>query len=82
MFEFLKSETFKSLGSLILGVGLMAILKPMCKGDDCIIQKAPPVDEVVKSTYQIGSKCYQFKTQQIVCPERGAIEPFAIMSNN
>jgi hypothetical protein len=82
MFEFLKSEGFNSLGSLILGIGLMVLFKPMCKGEDCIIQKAPPVDEVVKSTYQIGSKCYQFKTQQIVCPERGAIEPFTIMSNS
>ena len=78
MFEFLKSEGFKVVGSAILGVGLMAVLKPMCKGPNCIIQKAPSVDEVTRSTYQLGSKCYQFKTTQITCPERGVIEPFRI----
>jgi len=78
MFEFLKSESFKSIGSLILGIGLLAVLKPICKGDNCITQKAPSVDEVVKSTYQLGSKCYQFKTQQIICPQKGIIEPFAV----
>ena len=77
MFEFLKSDGFKMVGSAIIGIGLMAALKPVCKGSNCVIQKAPPVDEVVKSTYQLGQKCYQFKTTQIQCPERGVIEPFS-----
>jgi hypothetical protein len=78
MFEFLKSEGFKVIGSAILGIGLMAVLKPMCRGPNCIIQKAPSVEEVTRSTYQLGSKCYQFKTTQITCPETGVIEPFRI----
>ena len=78
MFDILKSETIKIIGSAILGVGLMAALKPVCTGSNCIIQKAPSVDEVTNSTYQLGSKCFQFKTQQIKCPERGIIEPFHV----
>lgn len=78
MFEFLKSEGFKVVGSLILGIGLVAVFKPVCKGTDCIKQKAPSVDEIVKSTYQLGQKCYQFKTQTLVCPEKGVIEPFKL----
>ena len=78
MFEFLKSEGFKVVGSLFLGIGLVAVFKPICKGDECIKQKAPSVDEIVKSTYQLGSKCYQFKTQTLICPEKGVIEPFRI----
>jgi hypothetical protein len=78
MFEFLKSEGFKVVGSAILGVGLMAVLKPMCRGPSCVVQKAPSVDEVTRSTYQVGSKCYQFKTSVITCPEKGVIEPFRI----
>jgi hypothetical protein len=78
MFVFLKSEGFKVIGSAILGLGLMAVLKPMCKGPNCIVQKAPSVEEVTRSTYQVGSKCYQFKTSQINCPSKGVIEPFHI----
>lgn len=78
MFEFLKTETFKMMGSAILGLGLIAAIKPMCKGNDCVIQKAPSVSEVVSSTYQIGSKCYKFNTTQLKCPDRGVIEPFRV----
>jgi hypothetical protein len=78
MFAFLKSESFNNIGSAILGIGLIAVLKPICQGANCIIQKAPPPDEVVKSTYQLASKCYQFKTTSIQCPQKGVIEPFHV----
>jgi hypothetical protein len=62
---------------MILGIGIMAVFKPKCK-DECEIRKAPPIDDVVKTTYQIGTKCYQFKTKETVCPEKGVIESFVI----
>lgn len=76
LFDFMKSETFKVMGSFILGVGVMAVLKPGCRSTDCRIQKAPPLEEVTHSTYQIGQSCYQFQTQQLDCPKQGVIEPF------
>jgi hypothetical protein len=76
MFEFMKSETFKVVGSTVLGIGIMAAIKPMCRTDDCKVQKAPPVEEIMKSTYQIGQKCYKFKTNHADCPAKGSIEPF------
>ena len=76
MFEFLKTETFSLVFSFILGLGSMALLKPMCKGADCRIQKAPSYEEVKKSTYQLGQECYQFQAQPIQCPTKGVIEPF------
>ena len=76
MFNFLKTDAFDNLFSFVLAVGCIALLKPICKDKDCQIQKAPPFDEVKASTYQIGSKCYQFEVQHKECPELGAIEPF------
>ena len=76
MFEFLKTERFSMIASFILGLGLMALLKPECKGAECKIVKAPPLDEVTTSTYQLGAKCYQFRTQPIDCPKDSIIEPF------
>jgi hypothetical protein len=29
-----------------------------------------------KSTFQIGSKCYQFKSKTVECPASGTIESF------
>ena len=76
MFEFLKSERFSMIASFILGLGLMSVLKPICKGDECKILKAPPLEEVANSTYQLGAKCYQFRSQPISCPKGIVIEPF------
>jgi hypothetical protein len=80
MFEFLKSKTFHIIGSFIVGFGIVAVFRTQCKEKDCIIQKAPPVDEVTKSTYQIGKKCYQFKTESSACKDSGVIEPFQVAS--
>ena len=76
MFNFLKTDSFDNVFSFILALGCMALLKPICTGKECQIQKAPPLDEIKGTTYQIGSKCYQFEVQHKECPETGAIEPF------
>jgi hypothetical protein len=76
MFEFLKSKNFDAVFSLVLGLGLMALLKPGCKDSECHIQKAPPYEEVKSSTYQLGSKCYNFEAETMECPMTGVIEPF------
>ena len=54
----------------------MSLFRPLCKGNDCQIIKAPPPSEVEKATYKIGNKCYQFKTNPMECPTVGVIEPF------
>ncbi len=76
MFGFLKSPTFNYVFSFVIGLGLMAVFKPACKGEECRILKAPPIKEVQSTTYQLGSECYQFRTEMITCPTKGVIEPF------
>jgi hypothetical protein len=78
MFDFLKTKSFDMVFSFLLGLSCMTLLKPICQGKDCQLQKAPSVDEVKSSTYQIGSKCYQFAVQHLSdgCPNEGVIEPF------
>jgi hypothetical protein len=77
MFEFVKSKSFHTIASFIIGLGIAAVLTPTgCPTGICTVQKAPPVEEVTKSTYQLGSKCYQFKTEPTECSAAGVIEPF------
>ena len=76
MFEFLKTESFNVIFSFVLGLGCIALLKPVCEGPKCRIQKAPPYEEVKTSTYQMGPECYQFHAEPIICPKKGVIEPF------
>lgn len=78
MFKFFETPQFRFFFSFIVGVAIMSLFKPLCKGNDCQIIKAPPVAEVEKTTYKIGSKCYQFKTNTRDCPSEGIIEPFEV----
>jgi hypothetical protein len=77
MFEFLKSKSFHVIGSFIVGFGLVAaIFRPGCANGTCTVMKAPKPDEVAATTYQLGSKCYQFKTEPTECAASGVVEPF------
>jgi hypothetical protein len=65
MLEFLKTKNFHMFFSFLLGIFVVIVFKKTCKGDDCIEHKNPNIDEINKLTYQIGSKCYQFRSQSI-----------------
>jgi len=61
-FEFLKTKKFHILFSFLLGIFIVIIWRPVCKNDDCIKHVLPDMKEINSSTYQLGSKCYQFKS--------------------
>jgi len=62
MFEFLKTKNFHMLFSFLIGVFIVIIFRPVCDGDDCTVHNLPNVNEINTTTYQLGSKCYQFKS--------------------
>lgn len=77
--DLMKSEWFHTLFSLLLGIGIIAILRPACKGDSCTVAKAPPPADWNGFVYRMGDKCYEFKTEVVQCPAAGgptAIESF------
>lgn len=76
MYGILKTEKFAMFFSFVVGFAIVAITIPICKGEECYIKKAPSVEEMKKSTYRIGMKCYQFKSETIECPATGVIEAF------
>ena len=74
--DILKSPLFNTSFSFILGIGLIAILRPLCKGNACNIFKAPPVKEWDGIVYRIGEECYEYSTKSVKCPGSGEIEAF------
>ncbi len=78
--DLMKSEWFHAVFSLLLGIGIVAIVRPTCTGDKCNVTKAPPPSDWNGYVYQMGAKCYEYKTSVIDCPKAGqgvAIESFA-----
>ena len=78
----LHDEKFNYLFSLLLGVGLICILRPMCSGKECATLKPPLEKDFDKFVYRMSNKCYEFKTNVISCPSTGAIEAFKSGSDN
>ena len=72
----LKNPIFGSIISFMLGLAIVVIVAPICRGRDCMVVKAPPIHEVQDSIYHIASKCYKFETVQMECPAQGVVEAF------
>lgn len=76
--QILRDDNFNLFFSLIVGVGLVCILRPKCKGPNCNVTKPPQEKDFDKHVYRMsGGKCYEFKTEVTECPASGAVEGFS-----
>jgi hypothetical protein len=74
--DLLKSQMFNVIFSFAIGIGVIAILRPICKGDHCNQIKAPPIKDWDGFVYRMGAKCYEYKSTITECPSDGFIESF------
>jgi hypothetical protein len=72
----LRDEKFNHFFSLLLGIGLVCIIRPMCSGKECVKEKPPAEKDFDQYVYSFQNKCYEFSTKVISCPASGAIEAF------
>lgn len=75
--DLLKSQIFNVIFSFALGIGIIAILRPVCSGDNCKVLKAPTPTDWNGFVYRMGSKCYEYKTEITECPSDGFVESFS-----
>ena len=54
--------------SFLIGFGIAAMFRPMCRGADCLVLHGPPVHDVINKVYQMGEKCVEFTTEITDCP--------------
>lgn len=75
--KFINDKRFDIFFSIMLGIGLVALFRPICSGSECSITKAPTEKDFDKYVYRMsGSKCYEFKTEIVECPSSGTVEAF------
>ena len=48
MSKFVHSSTGKYIMSIILGIGLATLFRQACKGSNCMVKQAPPLEEIRK----------------------------------
>jgi hypothetical protein len=67
MMRLLHTENGRYAISFILGIGLASLFRKICNDRNCLIFKAPPLNEVTENTYTYGDKCYTFKEKLTKC---------------
>jgi hypothetical protein len=65
--KFLYSTTGKYLISILLGIGLATLFRSACKGKNCVVFEAPPLNEIENTIYKHDNKCYKYKPVAISC---------------
>jgi hypothetical protein len=56
-----------TLVSVILGLGLAALFRKVCKGDNCVVVQAPSAKDLEKYVYQIDTSCYKYTPNVVHC---------------
>jgi hypothetical protein len=77
LIDILKDPKFDMTFSFLMGVFMILLIRPVCKGESCFSYKAPVVKEIREHSYKIGDRCYKFVPKESKCPTTGVIEPFA-----
>ena len=65
--KFFHTESGKYLMSIILGFGLATLFRSVCTGKNCLILKAPPLDEIQDKVDKHQGKCYKFTPVTTKC---------------
>jgi hypothetical protein len=68
--KFVHSYTGKIVMSLLLGIGLATFFRSVCKGKQCRIISAPPMEEINDQTYRFDDKCYKIEKNAVKCDSK------------
>lgn len=77
LLRLLKDEKFHIFFSFMIGLGIVCMMRPMCSGAECQVEKAPDHKDFNHYVYRMsGGKCYEFSSKIVDCPISGAVETF------
>ena len=65
--RFVHTETGKNIMSILLGFGLASLFRRVCKGKDCLIFHAPPLEKIKDKIYKYDNKCYKYEPVSTKC---------------
>ncbi len=67
MLQLLKTESGRKIISFVIGLGLAALFRKVCKDGNCMIIQGPPLEEVENKVFKMESKCYRYKAEATTC---------------
>jgi hypothetical protein len=58
--KFVHTERGKIIMSILLGFGLASLFRTICKDQNCLIFRAPPLDDFKDKIYKSNNKCFKY----------------------
>ena len=68
--KLLHTESGRYLMSMLLGFGIATIFRSTCKGRNCLVFNAPPLDEIDDKIFQYDNKCYKYNYKMEACSNK------------
>jgi len=75
--KFVHTQTGKYIMSILLGFGLATFFRTVCKGRNCTVFHAPPLEEIDDKIYKHDNKCYKYVPNSAKCDKTKKIIDFA-----
>jgi hypothetical protein len=67
--KFLNTEFGCIILSVILGLGLAALFRQACKGNNCLVVNGPKVSEIQKYYYKLDEDCFKYTPYVTKCDQ-------------
>jgi hypothetical protein len=74
--KFVSTSTGKIVMSILLGLGLATLFRSVCKGKNCIVFHAPPLDEFKDKIFKSNGKCVKYNQVATKCSPNAKIVTF------
>lgn len=65
--KLIHTQTGKYVLSIILGFGLASLFRTVCKGKNCLVFEAPPIEEIHDKVFKYNDKCYKYEPTATKC---------------
>jgi hypothetical protein len=60
--------------SALFGIGFACIFSQACKGNNCVIINAPPIDDVKNKVFKIQDECYTYTPHIASCSSSPSVQ--------
>ena len=67
--DFIHSSTSRVIIGIIMGLGLSSLFRKTCHGRNCMVFKAPDMEETRKFTFKYDGKCFDYKIGSTKCDD-------------
>ena len=75
--KLIHTRTGKYVLSILLGFGLASLFRTVCKGKNCLVFEAPPIEEIKDKVFKYNDKCYKYEATATKCDASKKIIPMA-----